>query len=441
MPKAMAHCVPPSWSTKADTLLTTLYKKTVTFDIDEFKRLNELTGFPVSRHAYDLVFLQSRLEELLGPCTSGTDPRGKVEPGILAPTYIDKTWLKLEVKHGRSTCVRCTHCNATQPAIYMDVKTKQLRCGHCGNMDSRHLVKGLDAVPGHAETRNLKHEETAEQPAKSRPRVECQYKKERMEQSSNGDSEEAETLPGDLDIPSKRRANDLPPNWNVFNDMILKHWYRKDPKQFDVDRFKREMHLTFHGAPNLCISPSSYDTVFLHDRLDKLIGPCICRLSKEDRANIGPDDEPSFFHREWRAFRLDHIGRRLYCDLCKVSPPVICRNERSKEEYRCGSCGNPKVGRMPCDEAYNGHLNSIIESWRYILDTRMAAGLSAFPLEVVYSDIRTRMRAFRQDRSDKLIAEHEPSQKDEQEKIGIKVESAQPKEEKSIRARMEVDYS
>ena len=420
----MANCLPPSWSTRADTLLTTFYKRSSTFDVDEFKRLNALTGFPVNRDSYDLLFLQRRLEELLGPCISTTDPRVKVELGITAPTHLDKTWLKLEVEDSRNGYVRCTKCNATHPAIYMDVKTRKLRCGHCGNMDCRHLVKWADAIPSIGETRNLKHEETAEQSTKPRPRVECQYKKEKMEQSSNRNSEEAETLPGDLDIVSKRRSNDLPPNWNVFNDMILKHWYRKDPKQFDLDGFKREIHLTFHGAPNLCISPSSYDIMFLHDRLDKLIGPCICRLSKEDCANLGPDSEPSFFHREWRAFRNDHIGRRLYCDLCKVSPPLICRNERSNEEYRCGSCGNSKVSRMPCDEAYNGHLQSIIESWRYILDTRRAAGLSAFPLEVVYTDIRKRMRAFRQDRSGKPIAEHESSQADEQEEVRVKAESA-----------------
>ena len=424
----MADCVPPSWSIKADTLLTTLYKKTLAFDIDEFKRLNALTGFPVRKDSYDLVFVQSRLEELLGPYISETDPGVKAEPGVPAPTYLDKVWLKLEVEDDRGKHLHCTECNSIHPAIYVDVKTKQLRCGHCGNMDSSHLVEGAHIVPNRTEYLDPQCVEAAVQIGKPRARAECQHGKEMLEQSSSGSSAKSKMLPGDLDIPSARRPDDLPPNWNVFNDMILKKWYAKDPMQFDINGFKREIHLIFHGAPNMCMSPTSYDIVFLHNRLDKLIGPCICRMGKEDRANVGPADEPSFFHREWRAFKADDFGRRLYCDFCKVTPPLICRNERSREEYRCGSCGNSKIGRMPCDDLYNKHLNSIIESWRYILATRMEARLPSFPLEMVYSDIRKRMRMFEQERSDQPNVEHKPSPVDGQEKVRCEAESAQPEE-------------
>ena len=420
IPGAMAHREPLNWSSEADTLLTTLYKNTSTFDIDNFKSLNASIATPVTKESYDLLFLQDRLEELLGPYASASVSGIKTEPGVAAPKHLHRTWLKLEVEDGRVIHLRCVKCNGTPPAIYKNVKTEQLRCGHCGNMDSSHFVRAGDPISSHVQLPDLKRAEAMEQPGNPRTVAQCVQKGREGKQDNNGYPAEANTAAGDLDTPSKRRPNDVPRNWNVVLDMNLKQWYRKDPKRFDIDGFKFSVHRMFHGAPNLCISPGSYDLIFLHDRLDRLIGPCICHLNEEDRASLGPDDEPSFFHREWRAYKLDRFGHRLYCDHCQVSPPIVCRNERSKDEYRCGACGNSNVIRMPCDEPYYEHLNSVIDELRCVLNKRMAAGLPDVPSETVKIAIRKRMSRFQQGRSDKPQSEHESTQPDKEEGVKIK---------------------
>lgn len=429
---AMAHGKPLNWSSEADTLLTTLYKMSATFNIDRFKCLTASAASPIAKDSYDLSFLQSRLEKLLGPYVPGADPNANLEPGVTPPNYLHRTWLKLDVQDSRVTHLCCIECNTTSPAIFENVKTEQLRCGYCGNMDSSHLVKVGDANSSCIKPLDLNRKETMQPIMKPRVPVKCFHKERDFKQSNNGISAEVMTAAWDLDTPSKRGANELPQNWNVVIDMTLKQWYKKSPKRFDIDGFKSDIHRAFHGAPNLCIDPGSYDLVFLHDRLDKLLGPCICHLLEEDRAHLGPDDEPSFFHREWRHFKADPLGRRFYCDLCKVSPPVICRNERSYNEYRCGSCGNPNVSRMPSDEVYFEHMNSVANGLNCILGKRKAAGRPDIALDVVYEEIRRRMRIFQQERTDKPKGKHESPQPDNQEGVGVEVQSVQAEERENV---------
>ena len=428
----MAQRKPLNWSSEADTLLTTLYKMSTTFNIDRFKCLTASATFPIAKDSYDLIFLQSRLEELLGPYMPGTDPKANLELGVAPLTYLHRTWQKLDVQDSRVTHLRCIKCNSSSPEIFENVKTEQMRCGYCGNMESGYLVNVRDVNSRCLKPLDLNRKETMQPSMKLRVPVKCLQKERVSKQGNNGSSAEVMTAAWDLDIPSKCGANQLPQNWNVVIDMTLKQWYKKSPKRFDIDGFKYDIHRAFHGAPNLCVDPGSYDLVFLHDRLDKLIGPCICHLPAEDRALLGPDDEPSFFHREWRHFRADPLGRRFYCDLCKVSPPVICRNERSYNEYRCGSCGNMNVSRMPSDEAYFEHMNSVANGLNCILGKRKAAGRPDIPLDVVYDEIRKRMRVFQQERTDQPKGKDESSQPDKQKALGAKVESVQLEERENV---------
>lgn len=433
---------PPNWSIEADVLLTDLHRTTSSFDIDNFKSINASGAPQVSKDSYDLVFLQSRLEELLGPLVFRTHLLLKHESGGPASKYLDRIWLDLDDEDGHNSGLRCIKCNTTPPAIYKNVETEQLRCGHCGSMDSSHLLKVGDVTPSRhtiIKSRDFKREVTMQQPMK--PRTQCMYKKGEAKRSNNETSAEVKTAAWDLDISSARTNIDLPQGWNVVLDMSLKQEYRKNPKRFDIDGWKSSVHQTFHGAPNLCINPDSYDLVFLHHRLDKLIGPCICRLSDEDRQRLDLDDEPSFFHREWKPFEKDRLGHRLYCGRCKVSPPLICRNERSLDEYRCGACGNSEVSREPSDEPYYEHWNSVVDSLNCVLGKRKAAGLPAVPMEMVCTEVRKRMRVFQRDRTDKPKQSHGPSKQDKQDNVGVKVESVESEDKENVQVKMEASDS
>lgn len=442
--RAMARLKPPqNWSIEADVLLTDLHRTTSSFDIENFKSINA-TGAPqVSENSYDLVFLQSRLEELLGPLILRARPILKHEFGGPGSKYLDRIWMELEGEDGRNSGLRCIKCNTSPPAIYKNFKTERLRCGHCGAMNSSHLVKVGDGTSsGHTilRTGDLKREETMQHPRK--PRTPCVYNLGVVNQGNTWTSAEVKTATWDLDTPSKRTNIDLPQGWNVVLDMSLKKEYRKNPKRFDIDGWKSGVHQTFHGAPNLCINPDSYDVVFLHHRLDKLIGPCICRLDDEDRQRLDLDDEPSFFHREWRPLEIDRLGHRLYCDRCKVSPPVICRNERSLDEYRCGACGNSNVSREPSDEPYYEHWNSVVDSLSCVLGKRKAAGLPEVPTEMVRTEVRKRMRRFQRDRTDKPKQNPGSSKQDEQEdEGGVKVESVESEDKENVRVKIEANDS
>lgn len=434
---------PPNWSREADVLLTDLHRTTSSFDIENFKSINA-TGAPqVSEDSYDLVFLQSRLEELLGPLALRAHPILKHEYGGPRSKYLDRIWTELDGQDGCNSGLHCIKCNTTPPAIYKNAKTERLRCGHCGAMSSSDLVKVEGGTSsGHTILKpgDLKREETIQHAMQ--PRTPCVYNARVVNQGNHWTSAEVRTPTWDLGTPSKRTDIDLPQGWNVALDMSLKEEYRKNPKRFDIDGWKFGAHRTFHGVPNLCINPDSYDVIFLHHRLDKLIGPCICRLGVEDRQRLDLDDEPSFFHREWRLFETDRLGHRLYCDRCKVSPPAICRNERSLDEYRCGACGNSNVSREPSDEPYYEHWNSVVDSLNCVLGKRKAAGLPEVPTEMVYTEVRKRMRRFQRDRTDKSKQNPGSSTHDEHEdKGGVVVESVELEDKDNVRVKIETDDS
>ena len=417
---ATAHPEPLNWNSEADKILVTLYKRTQNFDIKHFKSLI----VSVSRDSYDLQFLESRLAKLLGPVDSRIDPASKIKPGIAVPNYLHKTWLILEEKDGHRNYLRCVKCSTTSPVTYKNVKTQQLRCGHCGNMDFGFLMEEVKVHSSHNASTLLqdeKHQETVQQSTKSQTR--CLFESGRTQQDNKVCSAEGSAPTVDLNNYSTCTAVDMPEHWNVVTDMYLKQWYNNSPKRFDIDKFKTNVHKSFHGPSNLCINPDSYDFGFLHNRLDRLIGPCVCRWSGEDRANLTQDHEPSFFHREWRSLAIDHLGHRLYCGRCKISPPLICKSEKINGLYRCGACGNSEISRMPSDEPYFEHLNRIVDGLNCVLGKRKAAGLPDVPMDKVYADVRKRMRIFQRDRPDKPKLVHESFQADGQEVVRVTMES------------------
>ena len=417
---ATADFKPLNWGPEADTCLMTLYKRTPVFDIKYFKSLIP----SISQDSYDLLFLESRLGKLLGPLAPGLEPATKTKPSTAAPNYLHRTWLLLEQKDGRYKHLSCVKCTTTPVAIYRNVKTQHLRCGHCGNMDWRFPPGNVNSSPnGSTPPGSLVDRGIVQQCAESR--TQCLSAEGRTQQGTGGYLALGEPPVVDLDGVSTRTPLDMPEHWNVFADMALKKTYSTNPKQFNINAFKKRIHESFHGPANLCIHPDSYDFGFLHERLDRLIGPCVCRWSQEDRAKLTREHEPSFFHREWNALKVDQLGHRLYCTRCGVTPPLISQNEKFKEFYRCGACGNSAISRMPTDEAYSEYLNHIMQGINCILGKRKAAGLPEFSTGDVQATVRKRMRVFEQNRVDKPQAVQESDQAGEQEVAGVTMDSVQ----------------
>lgn len=391
---------PQDWGKKADFLLLFYYAKHPIFDIDLFKRciydmdLNAYTTPRIDPGSYDLVFLQSRLAELLGPCIDGIDTEIKRELGVMEPgSYFRQAWKRVawgNCSGGRTFCIRCT---VATPAIFENMQSRRLRCGHCGNMDLRRGMK-IEAILDDCFAGQVEDEE----------RQRTLQRVLRLKASTNNvglimqQSEYTVSYPPmDLNTPSKRNPKDIPLGWSDELDAHLKEWYILEPRRFDVGRFKASVDLLRLECPDLCVDSGSYDLVFLHDRLEYLSLPCVCRLNEDSWTPQNLDGKPCYIHKDWREIIRDERGHRLFCAKCKVVPPLICTKPLRTGLFRCGSCGDGDVGRMPSEESYFEHWDSVFDSFVCINQQKMAAGLPPIAQGRINIEVKKEMWKFQRE--------------------------------------------
>ena len=370
---------PPNWNDDCDTLLAKAFLSP-NVNINSFKRAvysvdpKASDAASVDPSTYDLSFVHDRLEELLGKCLCRTRMQNNIHMGG-EQAHFHKSWLRLSWEKGDGARLYCSECMMLPPAIYMNRHTKIYRCGECGNLELSRVFTLIEILDG-----NIPTEKRFILSQKSIHRDPTSF----------------------LDVLSVRGGNEMPSFWKKFPgfDSYLKKSYLDHPTDFDVDDFKQSIERI---DSSLGIQLSLFDIGFLHDRLEAICGPCICRRKLESDLTLDLDNAGDYLHREWGRVYFDDDVKLLFCDACKVVPPRIYASNGVPDILRCGACGSEDINRTMCDVQYYSLQIHLVKQEEQTDDIRRLAGAPPRDRRRVVAKLQKLMRLFDDVRPDKPV--------------------------------------